>query len=253
MDWPRDVSNICFLLHTRDVCWEERGCIRVQLGMYYIEKVLLRMVFTRWGTLPSTPTSASLLLSSPGCPAQLPEQPDCPHLPQRLRAREKALCCIAIAQDAQPVGRTRLQPHGQHGRLSLLWLWLFLHPCVIAGRKMAQSQGTFQRRFSNSHYPQCKDHRPAFSSTWLLFRPKFQSSVDAFFQLKEEGGWVLLGLSLAKRESAHALHVLYRLIQSPVDTFPLTSMQFEFRPTVLNDITATLNSLCCCWLEIAMT
>lgn len=51
---------------------------------------------------------------------------------------------------------------------------------------MEQPQGTFQRHFSNP--PPCKDHGPVFSSAWLLFRPEFLSSVDAFFQLKEEGG-----------------------------------------------------------------
>lgn len=68
---------------------------------------------------------------------------------------------------------------------------------------MAQSQGTFQRHFSNSHYPQRKDQRPAFSSAWLLFRPKFQSSVEAFFQLKEEGGfaWIVPGKT---RKRPHA-------------------------------------------------
>lgn len=63
----------------------------------------------------------------------------------------------------------------------------------------------------------------------------------------------MLGLSLAKRESTHALHVLCRLIQSPADTFPLTSMQLEFQPAVLNDITIKPDSLRCCRLRAAMT
>lgn len=48
----------------------------------------------------------------------------------------------------------------------------------------------------------------------------------------------MLGLSLAEKESTHALHVLCRLIQSLVDPFPLTSAPFLFRPTVQSGIAA---------------
>lgn len=50
-----------------------------------------------------------------------------------------------MVQNTQAAGSAGLQPHGQCGRLALLRVWLFLHPCVLGGHKMAQSQGTFQR------------------------------------------------------------------------------------------------------------
>lgn len=104
-----------------------------------------------------------------------------------LLAKGKCWCLHCNGPGCPANGEDETGSSGSVWRLVLLRVWLFLHPCVTAGHEMAQSEGTFQRHFSNSHYPQCKDG-PGFSSAWLLFRPEFQSSIDACFQLKEEGG-----------------------------------------------------------------
>lgn len=145
-------------------------------------------------------------------PAQAPEQPGS----SAAGRAAPALQCSGAERSQH-----RAAAHGQHGTPALPQLCCSCAP-VLQEHTGCKSQGTFQRHFSNSHYPPCKDHGPAFSSAWLLFRPHFLSSVDAFFQLKEEGAWVLLGLSLAGKESTHALHVLCRLLQSLVDPFPGT-------------------------------
>jgi len=88
MDGLRDVSNICFLLHTRDVCWEERGVHDIHSSGRACQGPDGEVIhsggpseddFYEIGACPP-PTAASLLLPSPGYPAQLPEQPGCLHL-----------------------------------------------------------------------------------------------------------------------------------------------------------------------------
>lgn len=197
MEQPREVS---------DACCTQRS---VRSTGDLLSGFVLRMPL--WdGGAALQPTAAS-----PCSPPQHSSQSSLAPCPAGAQG-EQPQCCSAVVQPAQDCGSRPARDTGPAPAL------LFPHPRAAGAHRMAQSQGTFQRHFSNSHYPPCKDHRPAFSSAWLLFRPHFLSSVDAFFQLKEEGAWVLLGLSLAGKESTHALHVLCRLLQSLVDPFPGT-------------------------------
>lgn len=93
------------------------------------------------------------------------------------RGEEKPWWCIPVVQNAQAAGSagTWTAPAPSLAVPSSQCSGTLFHP-----------QGTFQRLFSDP--PPRKDHGPVFSSAWLLFRPEFMSSVDAFFQLKEERG-----------------------------------------------------------------
>lgn len=123
-------------------------------------------------TLPSASHHSSLLLPGPRVAARLPAQPDC----LCHSARGEVWGCVVAARDAQPEGRKAPKPRGQRGRPALLWVWLFPHPCVIAGLKVARSQGIFQRHFSNSHFISVQGPR---ASSQQRLAP-FQAKISAF-------------------------------------------------------------------------
>lgn len=126
LDQPREVSNISC---TPKPCQEQRD-----VSVSFVRDTKHRWVqfedaFYGVGAAPLHPTAD---LCTPTHP---------PRAAWGAQGEENSWCKVPIQQG--------VQPHGQHGRLALLQTRLFPHPSVPGGCEMEQSQGAFQRHFSN--------------------------------------------------------------------------------------------------------